>query len=298
MSIQTEIDSISTAVQNAHLKVIEKGGTSAAPYLVANLANAIDTIPEAKEPVLQSKTVTPATSAQTVTPDSGYDGLSSVKVNAMPTATQATPSISVNSSGLITASATQTAGYVAAGTKSGTKQLTTQAAKSVTPTKSTQTAVASGRYTTGAVTVEPIPDSYIQPTGTLAVTENGTHDVTEYASVSVSVESGGGGGGSVEICTVVITPKAGMSPMAPTISNVFYTVFENGSQQYKHDAPSTASSITLQNVIIGSILAFNAQGSSGSSSDSATKITSLSAGQVHAFAITASAGATVNVALT
>ena len=46
MSVQTEIDRISTAVQNAHLKVIEKGGTSAAPYLVANLPDAIDTIPE------------------------------------------------------------------------------------------------------------------------------------------------------------------------------------------------------------------------------------------------------------
>lgn len=47
MSVQTEIDRISAAVQNAHLKVIEKGGTTAAPYLVGNLASAIDTIPEA-----------------------------------------------------------------------------------------------------------------------------------------------------------------------------------------------------------------------------------------------------------
>lgn len=74
----------------------------------------------------------------------------------MPTATQATPSISVNSSGLITASASQSAGYVAAGTKSATKQLTTQAAKSITPSTSQQTAVSSGRYTTGAVTVKAV----------------------------------------------------------------------------------------------------------------------------------------------
>ena len=79
------------------------------------------------------------------------------KVTNLPTATQATPSISVNSSGLITASATQTAGYVAAGTKSATKQLTTQAAKTITPCTSSQTAVALGRYTTGAVTVAAIP---------------------------------------------------------------------------------------------------------------------------------------------
>ena len=67
---------------------------------------------------------------------------------------QATPTITVSSKGLITASATQTEGYVAAGTKSATKQLTTQAAKTVTPSTSNQTAVASGRYTTGAVTVK------------------------------------------------------------------------------------------------------------------------------------------------
>lgn len=67
--------------------------------------------------------------------------------------TQATPSISVSSSGLITASATQSGGIVEGGTKSATQQLTTQGAKTVTPGTSTQTAVASGRYTTGAVQV-------------------------------------------------------------------------------------------------------------------------------------------------
>ena len=66
---------------------------------------------------------------------------------------QATPSISVSSSGLITASSTQSEGYVTSGTKSSTQQLTTQAAKTVTPGRSSQTAVASGRYTTGNITV-------------------------------------------------------------------------------------------------------------------------------------------------
>lgn len=77
-----------------------------------------------------------------------------VNVPIPETVTQATPSITVSTSGLITASAAQTAGYVEAGTKSATKQLTTQVAKTVTPGTSDQTAVASGRYTTGAVTVK------------------------------------------------------------------------------------------------------------------------------------------------
>ena len=67
--------------------------------------------------------------------------------------TQATPSVTVDANGLITASATQSGGIVPAGTKSGTKQLTTQAAKTITPNTANQTAVASGVYTTGAVIV-------------------------------------------------------------------------------------------------------------------------------------------------
>lgn len=71
----------------------------------------------------------------------------------VPAVAQAVPTISVSSAGLITASAAQEAGYVAAGSKSATKQLTTQAGKTVTPGTTQQTAVASGRYTTGTVYV-------------------------------------------------------------------------------------------------------------------------------------------------
>lgn len=90
-------------------------------------------------------------SGATVTVPAGYYAAQATK--SVATATQATPSVSIDSAGLITASATQTAGYVSAGTKSGTKQLTVQAAKTITPSTSDQTAVAKNVYTTGAVTV-------------------------------------------------------------------------------------------------------------------------------------------------
>lgn len=103
-----------------------------------------------------------------VTVPAGYYASQATK--SVSTATQATPTVSIDANGKITATATQTAGYVSAGTKSGTKQLTTQAAKTITPSTSSQTAVASGVYTTGAVTVNAIPNTYIKPTVTKAAT--------------------------------------------------------------------------------------------------------------------------------
>ena len=147
-------------------------------------------------------------SGATVTVPAGYYASQVTKSVASGSATTPAttitknPGISVNSNGLITASIsgtqnvtpTVTAGYVSSGTTgtitvngSATKQLTTKSATTITPTKSTQTAVASGVYTTGAITVAPIPSEYIVPSGTKNITSNGTHDVIANASVSVNV---------------------------------------------------------------------------------------------------------------
>lgn len=230
------------------------------------------------EPKLQSKTVTPTNTLQTVNPDSGYDGLSKVTVNAMPTATQATPSITVSSTGLITAKATQSAGYVASGTKQATKQLTTQAAKTVTPSTSSQTAVASGVYTTGAVIVSAIPNTYVKPTSTKAATtytpttsnqtivagtycsgaqtiKGDANLVAENIAEGVSIfgvtgthSAGGSGSADIETCTLTVSADSTLKPV------LAFTTYENGEISTNYAIGVPPNTVVSNNIVKNSMV--------------------------------------------
>lgn len=91
---------------------------------------------------------------------------------------------------------------------------------SYTPTTSAQSATvtADSGYdglSSVAVSVGAIPSEYVIPSGTLNITENGTKDVTNYASVSVDVPTSGGGS-NIEI-GITNTP-------IPNILNMFYAL--------------------------------------------------------------------------
>lgn len=140
-----------TTIQEIVDKVKLKTGTTGG-ILGSEIANKIDSILTPTDGTIPTKTSSDLTaSGKTITVPAGYYASNASK--SVSTATQATPSITVDSNGLITASATQNSGYVSAGTKSATVQLTTKAATTITPGTSDQTAVASGAYTTGNIVV-------------------------------------------------------------------------------------------------------------------------------------------------
>lgn len=114
---------------------------------------------------IQTKTSSDiAVAGATITVPAGYYGEQASK--SIANGSLGTPSISVSSGGVITAtSGISTSGYIGSGSSaSNTYSLTTQAGKTVTPSTSTQTAVSSGRYTTGTVYVGAIPSDYVKPT--------------------------------------------------------------------------------------------------------------------------------------
>lgn len=145
---------------------------------------------------------------------------------------QATPIIDINENGLITVSSIQETGYIVGGTKSTTQQLDTQKAVTITPTKSSQTAVTMGKFTTGDITVEAIPNEYITTSDATASTSDILSGETAYvngkkitgtftidnelatqddlitqikATVDSLPEASGGSGENLETCTVTFS---------------------------------------------------------------------------------------------
>lgn len=145
-------------------------------------------------------------SGATVTAPAGYYPAAATKTIAFgsaatpATSITANPSITVSSDGLITATASATqnvtptvsAGYVSSGTAgtitisgSNTNQLSTQAGTTIIPTESEQTAVAAGKYTTGAVKVGAISSTYVGS----GITSRSSNDLTA-SGATVTVPAG------------------------------------------------------------------------------------------------------------
>lgn len=129
--------------------------TTSGTYNVTNYASANVQV-SGSASSFQTKTVTPSITIQTVTPDANYDALDKVVVNAMPNGVLSSPTITINSSGLIQAAAfVNTEGYLAQGSfAENSLQLTTISGTTITPSTVTQTYGAANRYMLGTVTIQ------------------------------------------------------------------------------------------------------------------------------------------------
>ena len=172
----------------------------------------------------KSKTYTPTESQQTetITPDTGYDGLSEVDitVNAISSTYVGTGITRRSSSDMTASGATVTApaGYyenagskvVASGTEgtpTATKGTVSNHAVSVTPSVTNVAGYIQGGTRTG--TAVSVSASELV-SGTLNITSSGTKDVTNYASASVAAGTAGtptASKGSVSNNSVSVTPS-------------------------------------------------------------------------------------------
>lgn len=155
------LSQVSVSAIQTETKTVTSNGTvtpSTGKYLKSVVVNVQQ---QSSTPNLQTKSVTPSETAQTVSADSGYDGLSSVEVGAISKT------------------------YVGSGVARLEASDYTPSTRDIT--------IGANQYLTGTQTIKAVP------TETKTITTNGTHTPSTgkfFSSVTVSVPSGGDDSGS------------------------------------------------------------------------------------------------------
>lgn len=194
----------------------------------------IDSITGGSGPALnlQEKTnIDPTTESQTITYDTGYDGLSFVQINAIPAGTAGTPTATKgsvsNHAVTITPKVTNATGYIEGGTKTG-------AAVSVSASELVG--------------------------GNKAITENGANiDVTNYETVSVDVQASGTemnvqvGQSTTRIANTSYTEACSLTCAKSGTYDVYWDCFRSttsgtsGSRLYINGTAYGSANITFSN---------------------------------------------------
>lgn len=188
----SKLDALATAVdgivnRGAVSATVMEGDTYTIPRGYHNGSGTVSGVAGGGNYSLQSKVVTPTKSQQNITPDSGYYGMDSVTVNAIPEAYQnvssvtatasdvLSPKVFANASGNVVGTMVNNGAVTrtldtAAGNSSytipagyhngnGTVSITTET-KTATPSESSQTITPTTGKVLSSVTVNPIPSNY------------------------------------------------------------------------------------------------------------------------------------------
>lgn len=234
------LDALATAIdgiinQGAVSVTVQEGETYTIPKGYHNGSGTVSGVAGGGNYNLQSKSATPTKKQQNVTPDAGYYGLSDVTVAPIPDAYQDVSSTTAAAGDVLTgkvyvlADGTVTTGTmpnngtvnktldattisytIPKGYHSGTGTVTiTLETKTVTPTKSAQDITPTSGKVLSKVTVNPIPDNYIDTTDADATAANILVDKTAYVGgVKVTGTMANNGDTSGTIDGLTVTSKA------------------------------------------------------------------------------------------
>uniref|UniRef100_A0AAU8B0H3 Tail protein n=1 Tax=Dulem virus 36 TaxID=3145754 RepID=A0AAU8B0H3_9CAUD len=213
-ALATAIDSM---VDNGAVSVnVQEGETYTIPAGYHNGSGTVSGVSGGGNYTLQDKTVTPTKSQQSIAPDQGYYGLSSVTVGAIPAAYQNVSSVTagaadvlagksiVNASGATVAGTMPNNGPTTAGSVktldatadnqsytipkgyhngTGTVDIVLET-KSVTPTKDARTITPTAGKVLSSVNIAAIPSNYITTTDATAIAADILSGKTAYVSGS------------------------------------------------------------------------------------------------------------------
>lgn len=226
------LDALATAIegvinQGAVSVNVKEGETYTIPKGYHNGSGTVSGVSGGGNYSLQSKSATPTKKQQNVTPDAGYYGMSDVTIAAIPDAYQDVSSTTAAAGDVLTgkvyvlADGTITTGTmlnngtvsktldattisytIPKGYHSGTGTVTiTLETKTVTPTKSAQEITPTSGKVLSKVTVNPIPDKYIDTSDADAVAANILVDKTAYvggAKVTGTMANSGDTSGTID----------------------------------------------------------------------------------------------------
>ena len=199
----SKLDTLATAVSGIENKgalsaTVKEGETYTIPKGYHNGSGTVSGVSGGGNYELQSKTITPTKSQQSITPDAGYYGLSDVTVSAIPESYQNVSSVTADAEDVLTGKVIVEAdGTVTAGTMpnnggvnkslnttttsftipkgyhsgAGVVSITTES-KTVTPTKSAQNVTPTEGKVLSGVVVNAIPDNYIDTSDATAAAKD------------------------------------------------------------------------------------------------------------------------------